>query len=76
VLTNEHAMEHEANIQDGTTGVAPEEITTATSIEEGVAESDDNPPPLGPPRSEDDSEDDDDDTDVDSGIETSHDEIP
>jgi hypothetical protein len=80
VITNEHAMEHDAEIQDGTTGVAPKEVTTATSIDEGVAgtdgNKDENPPPLGPPRSEDDSDDDDDDTDVDDGIETSHDEIP
>jgi hypothetical protein len=49
---------------------------TATSIDKGIAEKDDNPPPIGPPRSEDDSDDDDNDTDVDDDIETSHDEIP
>jgi hypothetical protein len=56
VSTNEHALEHEAEIQDGTTGVAPKEITAAIIIDEGVAEMDSNeddvPPPLGPPRSE------------------------
>jgi hypothetical protein len=36
-ITNEHALEQETEIQDGTVGVAPEEITATTSIDEEAA---------------------------------------
>jgi hypothetical protein len=76
VPNNERTMEQDAKNQGGTTGVDPEGITAATSINEGMTGTNDNPPPLGPPSTEYDSDDDDDGTDANNGIDTSHNEIP